>query len=254
MICLELMNLTGHGYNVASIMYILVNVARIVIISMCARSMVKMINKSMKRHADKQRSAIAATPAAAAAAAGGGVKITADPKLATAKKTILSALFICMTVAGATSASLTFSLVTEYGTNNPIVFLAMPLAFGPMIILSFRIQLHSRRNKATPAQPLPSQSPTSGGYTWADTNTVTCSGYAASGGGRKGTTTGSSRPDTNTTTCGGTAAAPGGGRKLTITGGRRVLPTEEPGGRDRETGDWRIENIAEDPTASCFES
>ena len=218
LVCLASIDWTGQGYKVASIVYILVSVTRVVVIMMCGRSMVKMIEKSMKRHAAKQRSDIAAT--AAATAAGRDVKITVDPKLAAAKKTILSALFFCINLTSAASAVLTFALVTEYGTDNPIVFLATPLAFGPMVALSFHIQLHSRRNKATPSQPL---SPVSGGYTWAGTSTENL---------------------------GGTAATSGGGRKLTTTGSRRVLPTEEPRGRHREMVVERIDNIVENSAAS----
>lgn len=210
LVCLTSIDWTGQGYKIASIVYIIVTVTRVVIILMCGRSMVKMIDKSMKRHADKQR-------ADGAADAGGdraAVKITADPKLAAAKKTILSALFFCIKLTSAASAALTFALVTEYGTDNPIVFLATPLAFGPMVALSFHIQLHSKRNKVSPVSPNSAfaqpQSPNSAVFNFART--------------------------TNTAT--GSVGGKGN------TGSRRVLPIEGPGGKDREM-EARIENIAE---------
>ena len=152
LICMASIDGTGQGYKIASIAYIIVTVTRIVVIIMCSRSMVQMIDRSMKRHAAKQR----ADGAAKAGTGGGGVKV--DPKLVAARKTILSALFFCIKLTSVASAVLLFALVTEYGSDNPIVFLATPLAFGPMIALSFHIQLHSKRNKLSPVSP---QSPNS---------------------------------------------------------------------------------------------
>lgn len=216
LVCLASIDWTGQGYKIASIVYIIVTVTRVVIIIMCGRSMVKMIDKSMKRHAAKQR-------ADGAADAGGdlaAVKVTADPKLVAAKKTILSALFFCIKLTSAASAVLTYALVTEYGTDNPIVFLATPLAFGPMVALSFHIQLHSKRNKVPPTSPNSAgaqpQSPLSAVFA-GTTNTATGS-------------------------VGGKGAS----------GSRRVLPIEEPGGKDREMG-MRIDNIAEHPVSSSLE-
>ncbi|CAB1111708.1 unnamed protein product [Ectocarpus sp. CCAP 1310/34] len=148
LIFLTLIASTGQGYKIAAIAYIVVTVLRILLIVMCSRSMINIIDGSMERDIASQR--------AQDAHSGGSVlggdstsakKIKADPKLAAAKRTILSALFFCITLTSIASAVLIFALTTEYGNNNPIVFLALPLAFGPLIALSFHVQLHSKRNK-----------------------------------------------------------------------------------------------------------
>lgn len=202
---------TGQGYKITSIAYILVTVTRIIVIVMCSRSMVDMIHKSMERHAAKQRA-----DGATDGGHNGTAKIVADPKLAGAKKTILSALFFCINLTSIASAVLLFALVTQYGSDNPIVFLATPLAFGPMMALTFHIQLHSKRNKAVPsAQAL---SP--------NLNIHSCGSGTSSGGGRKGTNA------TNTFTSTGKSA-----RRTTTTG--RVAPTEATG------GDWEARGETE---------
>lgn len=132
---------TETGYRIMSSVYILVTVTRILVIALCSRSMIQMIDKSMARHAAKQR--------VDSPRSDDSFTIAMDPKLVGAKKTILSALFFCINLTSIASAVLLFALVTEYGYDNPIMFLATPLAFGPMIALMFHIQLHSKRNKVT---------------------------------------------------------------------------------------------------------
>lgn len=210
LVILTAIDWTGQGYKITSIAYILVTVTRIVVIVMCSGSMVDMIHRSMERHAAKQRA-----DGATDAGHNGTRKIVVDPKLAGAKKTILSALFFCINLTSIASAVLLFALVTDFGSDNPIVFLATPLAFGPMIALTFHIQLHSKRNRGSPAPP---QSPNSNAQTHGGSVTE-------SGGGRKGTLA--------TSTSSGKSA-----RKVTTTG--RVVPVEGAG-RDGESGqdEWR---------------
>ncbi|CAM9815256.1 unnamed protein product [Ectocarpus sp. 4 AP-2014] len=148
LIVLTLIASTGQGYQIAAIAYILVTVLRILFIVMCSRSMINIIDGSMARDIASQK----AQDAHSGGCVSGGdstsaKKIKADPKLAAAKRTILSALFFCITLTSIASAVLIFALTTEYGNNNPIVFLALPLAYGPLIALSFHVQLHSKRNK-----------------------------------------------------------------------------------------------------------
>lgn len=206
---------TGQGYKITSIAYILVTVTRIIVIVMCSRSMVDMIHKSMERHAAKQRA-----DGATEAGHNGTAKIVVDPKLAAAKKTIITALFFCINLTSIASAVLLFALVTEYGSDNPIVFLATPLAFGPMIALTFHIQLHSKRNKAVPAQAL---SPNS--------NIINSIGSGTgSGGERKGTII---NP---------TGTFTGESARRTTTG--RIVPAETAAGGDWDDGRGRPKTTA----------
>lgn len=208
LVILTLIDWTGQGYKITSIAYILVTVTRIVVIIMCSGSMVDMIHKSMERHAAKQRA-----DGATDRGHNGTAKILVDPKLAAAKKTILSALFFCINLTSIASAVLLFALVTEYGSDNPIVFLATPLAFGPMIALTFHIQLHSKRNKGAPA---PALSPKS--------NILSFGSGHNSGDGTKATQA------TSTSTSNGYS-----NRRATATTGR-VVPVEGAG-RDGERRD-----------------
>ncbi|CAN0050817.1 unnamed protein product [Ectocarpus sp. 12 AP-2014] len=153
LIFLTLIASTGQGYNIAAIAYIVVTVLRILLIVLCSRSMINIIDGSMARDIVSQR----AQDAHSGGSVSGGdstsaKKIKADPKLVAAKRTILSALFFCITLTSIASAVLIFALATEYGNNNPIVFLALPLAYGPLIALSFHVQLHSKRNKVLPGR------------------------------------------------------------------------------------------------------
>ncbi|CBJ30263.1 hypothetical protein Esi_0183_0058 [Ectocarpus siliculosus] len=140
---------TGQGYKIAAIAYIVVTVLRILLIVMCSRSMINIIDGSMARDIASQKAQGAQRGRSVLSGDSTSFKkIKADPKLAAAKRTILSALFFCITLTSIASAFLIFALTTEYGTDNPIVFLALPLAYGPLIALSFHVQLHSKRNKA----------------------------------------------------------------------------------------------------------
>ncbi|CAM9984843.1 unnamed protein product [Ectocarpus fasciculatus] len=148
LILLTLIAWTGQGYKIAAIAYIIVTVLRILLIIMCSRSMINLIDGSMARDIAKQRAHGAQSDRSVLSGdCPGASKLKADPKLAAAKRTILSALFFCISLTSIASAVLIFALTTEYGTDNPIVFLAMPLAYGPLIALSFHVQLHSKRNK-----------------------------------------------------------------------------------------------------------
>lgn len=220
LIILTAIDLTGQGYKIISIAYILVTVTRILVIILCSQSMVDMIHESMKRHAANQRA-----DGATDAGHNGTAKIVADPKLAAAKKTIISALFFCVNLTSIASAVLLFALVTEYGSDNPIVFLATPLAFGPMMALTFHIQLHSKRNKATPVKPL---SPNSN-----IRSIVSGSSDGGYGRGRKGT--GATSTGTST----------GGKFFRKTTNSRVVVPTEATGDREggREVGNEGRERV-----------
>lgn len=181
LICLAVINRTGTGYKVISVVYILVTVTRILVIILCSRSMIQMIDKSMARHAAKQRADIGCSR-------GATCPIAMDPKLTGAKKTILSALFFCINLTSVASTVLICALSTEYGYDNPIVFLATPLAFGPMIALMFHIQLHSKRNRSPARQPTLSMfsdrlgSPNGGGGSKGSTNTPTRTTIKSTGG------------------------------------------------------------------------
>ncbi|CAM9782635.1 unnamed protein product, partial [Ectocarpus sp. 6 AP-2014] len=149
LVWLMLMARTGQGYKVAAISYILVEGLPILVTVMCSRSMIRIIDHSIAQDAAKQRAlGDQSTSSACSAGSGHNRTITVDPKLAGAKKTIISAMFFCITLTSIASTVLIFALTTEYGYDNPIVFLATPLAFGPLIALSFHVQLHSKRNKA----------------------------------------------------------------------------------------------------------
>lgn len=150
LVWLTLMARTGQGYKVAAISFILVEGLPILVTVMCSRSMIRIIDCSIAQDAAKQRAlgVESVCSAGSDSSAGNNRTIMVDPKLAGAKKTIISALFFCITLTSIASTVLIFALTTEYGYDNPIVFLATPLAFGPMIALSFHVQLHSKRNKA----------------------------------------------------------------------------------------------------------
>lgn len=149
LILLTLMSLTGLGYKIAAIAYIVVTILRILLIVMCSHSMINIIDGSMARDIANQRAHGAQSGRSVLSSDNPSSKmIRVDPKLAAAKRTILSALFFCITLTSIASAVLIFALTTKNGTDNPIVFLATPLAYGPLIALSFHVQLHSKRNKA----------------------------------------------------------------------------------------------------------
>ncbi|CAM9710897.1 unnamed protein product, partial [Ectocarpus sp. 12 AP-2014] len=149
LVWLMLMTRTGQGYKVAAISYILVEGLPILVTVMCSRSMIRIIDYSIAQDAAKQMAlADQSTSSACSAGSRHNRTIKVDPKLAGAKKTIISAMFFCITLTSIASTVLIFALTTEFGYDNPIVFLATPLAFGPLIALSFHVQLHSKRNKA----------------------------------------------------------------------------------------------------------
>ncbi|CAM9339397.1 unnamed protein product [Ectocarpus fasciculatus] len=152
LVWLTLMARAGQGYKVAAISYILVEGFPILVTVMCSRSMIRIIDSSIAQDAAKQRALGAQSIRSAGSAGSTGNPhnrtIKVDPKLAGAKKTIISAMFFCITLTSIASTVLMFALTTEYGYDNPIVFMATPLAFGPLIALSFHVQLHSKRNKA----------------------------------------------------------------------------------------------------------
>ncbi|CAM9291324.1 unnamed protein product, partial [Hapterophycus canaliculatus] len=140
-------SMTGKGYEIAAKSYILVTAIRIVVITTCSWSMVQMINKSMRQQAGKQRTDVASGGGTARGAITVATKV--DPKLVMAKRTILSALFFCVSVTSIASTALLYALATPRGIENPLVFLATPLAFGPMMAMTFHIHLHSKRNRGT---------------------------------------------------------------------------------------------------------
>lgn len=161
------------GYTIAACMFIVVTTVRIVIISLCGSAMIRIINRSIARLA--QKGSMASIPrsnsGSARSGSGGGsysrgfyiggsgsgsesrsrVRSRSgrhkDLKLEAARHTIFSALVFCVVLTSAAAAVLAFGVSSGYGAENPLIFMAAPLAIAPMVALSFHIQLHSGRNK-----------------------------------------------------------------------------------------------------------
>lgn len=117
----------------SAVAFILLGVNCTVVILVCGKSLLNVIDETLKKTSGK-----------------GGSGVASQELLRARKKIVFTLMFVVQS-AGQTLSMLVVAVVTNYGTAVPLILFGIPMGIVPLIWHAFCIQLHQGRSKLSNA-------------------------------------------------------------------------------------------------------